>query len=282
MPDPTSLPDSTCLDQLHEALSQGVEAVRTLWHRAQFYQHESLDNDDAAEQVPVVQKAVESLLRAQQTGRQLLSSADSFLLPARSKGPWTFEGCGVCAGSAHEAAYKLVNQVLTGPVLGAQWDATKGPNLEHYDPADFAVRVDAITADRPRAIYALLYAMLALSNGDFDRLKAEMKIERAAVLGALPKDDSGEKHDQPKTKATVAARMIDLMKDPATHTWTAEQFRQKLGCKSRSTITNTAAWRQLVVARESARLSKAQQAYDKNLDKRRRPKRKQRPDRLGD
>ena len=80
----------------------------------------------------------------------------------------------------------------------------------------------------------------------------------------------------------MAARMIDLVKDPATHTWTAEQFRVKLGCKSRSTITNTAAWKQLAVARESARLQTAQRAYDKNLDKRRRPKRKGRPERLGD
>ena len=83
-------------------------------------------------------------------------------------------------------------------------------------------------------------------------------------------------------KATVAARMIDLVKDSATHTWTAEQFRAKLGCKSRSTVTNTAAWKQLAVARESARLQTAQRAYDKNLDKRRRPKRKGRPERLGD
>ena len=85
-----------------------------------------------------------------------------------------------------------------------------------------------------------------------------------------------------KTKATVAARMIDLIKDPATHTWTAEQFRVKVGCKSRSTVTNTAAWKQLAVARESARLQTAQRAYDMNLDKRRRPKRKGRPERLGD
>ena len=80
----------------------------------------------------------------------------------------------------------------------------------------------------------------------------------------------------------MAARMIDLIKDPATHTWTAEQFRQKLGCKSRSTVTNTPAWRQLAIAREAARLQRAQLAYDKNLDKRRRPKRKGRPERLGD
>ena len=61
----------------------------------------------------------------------------------------------------------------------------------------------------------------------------------------------------------MAARMIDLIKDPATHTWTAEQFRVKVGCKSRSTITNTAAWKQLAVARESARLQKAEQAYER-------------------
>ena len=87
-------------------------------------------------------------------------------------------------------------------------------------------------------------------------------------------------------KATVAARMIDLIKDHATHTWTAEQFRVKLGCKSRSTVTNTVAWKQLAVARESARLRQAQRAYKSGLDvktdKRRRPKRKKRPHTLDD
>jgi len=89
-----------------------------------------------------------------------------------------------------------------------------------------------------------------------------------------------------KPKATVAARMLDLVKDLATHTWTAEQFRQKLGCNSRSTITATPAWKQLAVARESARLRQAEQAYKKGLevkvDKRRRPKRKKRPHTLDD
>jgi len=87
-------------------------------------------------------------------------------------------------------------------------------------------------------------------------------------------------------KVTVAARMIDLIRDPITHTWTAEQFRQKVGCKSRSTITDTAAWKELAVARESARLRQAEQAYKKGLDmkpdKRRRSKRRHRPDSLGD
>ncbi len=94
--------------------------------------------------------------------------------------------------------------------------------------------------------------------------------------------DQGVQPKGTKGKATVAACMIDLIKDPATHNWTAEQFRVKVGCRSRSTVTNTAAWKQLAVARESARLEKAQQVYDKNLDKRRRPKRKGRPERLGD
>ena len=50
------------------------------------------------------------------------------------------------------------------------------------------------------------------------------RLHLPADQGAQPKGTKG--------KATVAARMIDLIKDPATHTWTAEQFRLKVGCKS--------------------------------------------------
>jgi hypothetical protein len=125
----------------------------------------------------------------------------------------------------------------------------------------------------------------ALLKGQVGRLAELVDDVFAAVERVYPSADANPQNESgaKSVKATVAARMMDLlMKDPATHTWTAEQFRQKLGCNSRSTITNTAAWKQLVVARESTRLQKAEQAYDKNLDKRRRPKRKQRPDRLGD
>ena len=68
-----------------------------------------------------------------------------------------------------------------------------------------------------------------------------------------------------KMKATAAVSMIDLIKDPATHTWTVEQFRVKLGYKSGATITATPAWKQLVVARELARLEQAEHAYKRGV-----------------
>jgi hypothetical protein len=53
-------------------------------------------------------------------------------------------------------------------------------------------------------------------------------------------------------KATVAARMIDLLRDPATHTWSCQKFADKLGC-GKATVAETAAWKQLRTAREMAR-----------------------------
>jgi hypothetical protein len=101
--------------------------------------------------------------------------------------------------------------------------------------------------------------------------------------------EQGQEHaanGRRRAKVTAAARMIDLIKDPDTHGWTAERFRVKLGYKSRTTITNTPAWKQLEVARESARLQRAERAYKKGLDvkvdKRRRPKRKTRCNSLND
>lgn len=102
-------------------------------------------------------------------------------------------------------------------------------------------------------------------------------------IKAPPKDPAAER----QRKATAGARMFDLIqKDPTTHTWTCRQFQERLGYKSPSTITDTAAWKGLAVARESARLQRAEKAYKKGLDvkidKRRRPKRKNRPNSLGD
>jgi hypothetical protein len=118
--------------------------------------------------------------------------------------------------------------------------------------------------------------------------KQAIRNEERAALKLLAEKGRGQPGGKGKArpKATAAARMIDLIKDPATHTWTAEQFRVKLGYRSRSTITNTPAWKQLAVARESARLQQAERAHkrglDMKVDKRRRPKRKRRPFSLGD
>ena len=127
---------------------------------------------------------------------------------------------------------------------------------------------------------------------DPNRLVANIQDEaaKAAQRLKLPADPGGQSeggNGNGKTlpRATIAARMIDLIKDPTTHLWTCQQFAEKLGCQP-STVVATAAWKQFAVARESARLQQAEQAYKKGLDvkadKRRRPKRKQRPDSLGD
>ncbi len=77
-----------------------------------------------------------------------------------------------------------------------------------------------------------------------------------------PKARSGK---QPR-KATIAARMIDLIKDPTTHTWSIRQFAEKLEC-SPTAIHKTSAWEQLSVSREMARETRAAKAYKKNLSK---------------
>ncbi len=98
---------------------------------------------------------------------------------------------------------------------------------------------------------------------------------------AVQEDGNGKRHP----KATVAARMIDLIKDSTTHVWTCYQFAERLGCRP-STVVATAAWKELAIARELARLQQAEQAHKKGLDvkvdKRRRPKRKKQPDSLED
>jgi hypothetical protein len=67
-------------------------------------------------------------------------------------------------------------------------------------------------------------------------------------------------------KATVAARMIDLVRKPATHTWTAREFATRLSC-SPGAVVATAAWKELMVAREMARQKRSAKAYRRNLSR---------------
>ena len=101
-----------------------------------------------------------------------------------------------------------------------------------------------------------------------------------------PTKTDSDKGDGGKRKATIAARMYDLIrKDPATHEWTSRQFAEKLECQP-STVVATAVWKELAIARESVRLTRGEQAYKKGLDmkvdKCRLPKRKKRPHSLDD
>jgi hypothetical protein len=66
-------------------------------------------------------------------------------------------------------------------------------------------------------------------------------------------------------KATVSARMFDLIKDTTTHTWSVRMFAGKLRC-SVGAIQKTPAWKELNVAREMVRERRSRKAYRRNLD----------------
>lgn len=76
-------------------------------------------------------------------------------------------------------------------------------------------------------------------------------------------------------KATVAARMLDLIKTPDTHTWSAREFATKLGCSAPS-IVATPAWKQLATARGIAKLERVDESQRKGqgrkIDRHRKPK----------
>jgi hypothetical protein len=89
----------------------------------------------------------------------------------------------------------------------------------------------------------------------------EPQTEAAAEQGAAPTEPQAAKSPLPestgrKMKATVNARIIDLLKDPTTHTWSAQQFAEKLGC-AKGTVGETPAWKQLHIAREMKRQKRA-------------------------
>ena len=60
----------------------------------------------------------------------------------------------------------------------------------------------------------------------------------------------------PNPKASVNSRMIDLLRDSTTHTWSSQKFADKLGC-SKSSVAETPAWKELRTAREMARQKRA-------------------------
>lgn len=117
----------------------------------------------------------------------------------------------------------------------------------------------------------LLEQALRLADLDLELAKSQQR-----VLDRWLEEVAGTVSRGTRRKATVAAQMFDLIRDSATHTWTAEQFRVKVGCNSRSTITATPAWKQLAVARGMAALQAEEQAVKRGIsrksDRRRRPK----------
>lgn len=72
----------------------------------------------------------------------------------------------------------------------------------------------------------------------------------------------GPVENEPPRRATANARMIDLMKDPATHSWSSQQFAVKLGV-AKSTVAGTEAWKQLQTSREMARQERATRKQSK-------------------
>ena len=184
-------------------------------------------------------------------------------------------------------------------IVSAAWEAevreAAARNAEHldircrpkqldqcYGPEQF----DAIMEQWPAVQTCLreaprLDSSRLVANIQDESDKAAQRLKLRTGIAGQAEGGNGNGNGKMPPRATIAARMIDLIRDPSTHTWTCQQFAEKLGCKP-STVVATAAWKQLAVARESARLQQAEQAYKRGLDvkadKRRRPKRKQRPD----
>lgn len=63
--------------------------------------------------------------------------------------------------------------------------------------------------------------------------------------GGKASEEGDKKVDNPRPKATVNARMLELMqKDPKVKGWTCQEWAKKLGC-ARSTVHGTETWKML-------------------------------------
>ncbi|MCX7424376.1 MAG: hypothetical protein NTW96_01860 [Planctomycetia bacterium] len=85
-----------------------------------------------------------------------------------------------------------------------------------------------------------------------------------AMVAAEAKQDgdegtvTGRREGSPAKKATVNARMMDLIsKLPECHAWSVRQFANRLEC-SKSTVSEQPAWSTLKVYREMARQKRAE------------------------
>jgi hypothetical protein len=89
-------------------------------------------------------------------------------------------------------------------------------------------------------------------------LAASALRERASAAASPPigddKADDGERRHRP----SVSARMLETMsKQPESHGWTAEQWRAHVGCRSASTVKESAAWKSLQRMKAQAKLDRA-------------------------
>jgi hypothetical protein len=154
----------------------------------------------------------------------------------------------------------------------AAWVTSCYPNLAPAPLLDVYEAVLAWYTDHnasrvpPQAVLtSTLHRAVLLINA----IEYGIDIKHRYATEANPPETSGQAVTKPTSaarggRATVAARMIDLLRDAKTHTWTARKFATKLDC-SPSTVVDTPAWKQLRAAREVARQDRSKRAYHKNL-----------------
>ncbi|MCC6126626.1 MAG: hypothetical protein IT426_16820 [Pirellulales bacterium] len=93
--------------------------------------------------------------------------------------------------------------------------------------------------------------------------KCERILERLRAEGGIvEKIESAQKTKRSEPKVFTQALMVDLIaKKAECHTWSARKFAEVLK-RGEGTIKETDAWRSLVIARESARLKRAEKKQE--------------------
>ena len=130
-----------------------------------------------------------------------------------------------------------------------------GPDNKELTPREFAL-LGAYLRHRTVSLAGLWNPTPADIEAHDCRIKLKrlysfnQELQRCGGLEPEPEVET------PKPKATINARMIDLIHDPETHAWSSQKFAVKLGC-SKSSIVATAAWKELATAREMARQDRA-------------------------
>jgi hypothetical protein len=132
--------------------------------------------------------------------------------------------------------------------------------LVHIEPE--SARASILDTPREPLIDDPVYRNLLVQSRDIED-GASVSARVAGRLSQKAQDSrpddfavvSAEEDKTPHRKASANARMIDLTKDLMTHTWSAKQFAERLGC-AMSTVAETAVWKRLRIARESARLER--------------------------
>jgi len=166
--------------------------------------------------------------------------------------------CGVQSRNNHAAVFRVAAEVVRAIGLAT----IRQQSNQAVDRLFCGGKVPQLAENSvtPVNVAHVMAALTFLDSADLKGAGERLVVEWDCVA-SLPQSDP-----EKRPGASVNSRMIDLMKNPDTHTWSAQEFATRLNC-SKSSVAETEAWKTLKTSREMARQKRAASTQERRQRK---------------